>query len=61
MSEYCQMMIGSYEDLSKSLLNCKVNIIIDKFDLCLLLIFIEEMMNFQISNSKKNVEFILKQ
>jgi signal transduction histidine kinase len=60
MSEYCQMMIGSFEDLSKSLLNCKVNLIIHKFDLISLLNFIEEMMHFQISNTKKNVEFILK-
>jgi signal transduction histidine kinase len=63
MSEYCQMMIGTYEDLSKSLLNpnSSVKLVIENFDLISLLNFIEDMMNFQISNLKKNVEFFLKQ
>jgi signal transduction histidine kinase len=61
MSEYCQSMIGSYEDFSKSIFtpqNLKISI--QNFDLFNLINFIDSMMQFQLSRSNKNINFVLK-
>jgi signal transduction histidine kinase len=61
MSEYCQNMIGSYEDFSKSIFSPQnVKISIQNFDLLKLLNFIDSMMQFQLSRSNKNIKFVLK-
>lgn len=60
MSEYCQNMIGSYEDFSKGIFKPQaINLSIEKFDLIEMLRFLENMMNFKMSYSNKNVEFKL--
>jgi signal transduction histidine kinase len=61
MSEYCQNMIGSYEDFSKSIFSPQnVKISIQNFDLLKLVNFIDSMMQFQLSRSNKNINFVLK-
>jgi signal transduction histidine kinase len=61
MSEYCQNMIGSYEDFSKRFMNqgSGANIIHKNFDLLNLLRFIENMMYVQLSRSNKKIKFVL--
>jgi signal transduction histidine kinase len=60
MSEYCQNMIGSYEDFSKGIFKPQaINLSIEKFDLIEMLRFLENMMNFKLSYSNKNIDFKL--
>jgi signal transduction histidine kinase len=61
MSEYCQGMIGSFEDFSKSIFKPNsMSIKIENFDLIELLDFITNMMNLKLSHSNKSVKFFLK-
>jgi signal transduction histidine kinase len=60
MSDYCQSMIGSYEDFSKNLFkpqNLKIES--EFFDLMKMLRFIRKMMNQRIEKSNKNVKFFI--
>lgn len=61
MSEYCQNMIGSFEDFSKRFMNQGPGVVIvpKNFDLMNLLRFIENMMYVQLSRSNKKVKFTL--
>jgi signal transduction histidine kinase len=60
MSEYCQSMIGSYEDFSKGTFNSKMKINLSTLDLLSLLDFIKNMMSFKLLHSNKDVIFDLK-
>jgi signal transduction histidine kinase len=58
MSEYCQSMIGSYEDFSRSILSPQsIAVNFQNFDLIKLLNFIDNFMNIQINRLNKNLNF----
>jgi signal transduction histidine kinase len=58
MSEYCQSMIGSYEDFSKSIFSPQsISVSFHSFDLIMLLNFINNFMQIQINRLNKNLNF----
>lgn len=60
ISEYCQNMIGSYENFSKNIFKpSEVKINLEVFELDKLLSFVDKLMEIRLRRSNKNVEFVL--